>query len=286
MTIPPPNFTHASPAISSNSIHQPNQSNHQSSSSTTTVLQPQLTTQKDKNLKILQLNINGIKNKITELRHFLNEEDIDVAVIQETKLHPSSKTPSIPNYSFTRQDRQISNLNKSKTIGGGLITYIKQNIPYTKTASYTLPDIESQTITLPLTQSKNLIITNLYIPQRNPTTNLQTEDANISTFFNRLTNIPNSLIAGDINAHSQLWHSPTPDHRGDVITSLLQGSDHVVLNQNTYNIHTHAFANLTATNLSRYHLHLFKSCQSNLLENHNLSVVRSLANHHHHQHQK
>src|SRR6267154_6690230 len=33
---------------------------------------------------------------------------------------------------------------------------------------------------------------------------------------------------------TQLWHSPTPDRRGDVITSLLQGSDHVVLNQNTY----------------------------------------------------
>src|SRR5206468_10049675 len=59
-------------------------------------------------------------------------------------------------------------------------------------------------------------------------------DANITTLFTRLTNIPNSLIAGDINAHSQLWHSPTTDHRGDVIASLLQGSDHVVLNQDTY----------------------------------------------------
>ena len=187
------------------------------------------------NLKILQLNINGIRNKATELQQLLIEENIDVAVIQETRLQPSSKTPTIPNYSFTRQDRHTTTSAKSKTIGGGLIIYIKDNLPYTNTTSYTLPDIETQAITIPLTKTKNLIITNLYIPQRNPTiTNQQNEDANINILFSRLTNIPNSIIVGDINAHSQLWHSPTPDHRGEVITSLLLGSDHVVLNQNTH----------------------------------------------------
>src|SRR5206468_3858453 len=155
------------------------------------------------NLKILQLNINGIRNKATELQQLLIEENIDVAVIQETRLQPSSKTPTIPNYSFTRQDRHTTTSAKPKTIGGGLIICIKDNLPYTNTTSYTLPDIETQAITIPLTKTKNLIITNLYIPQRNPTTtNQQNEDANINILFSRLTNIPNSIIVGDINAHS------------------------------------------------------------------------------------
>ena len=183
-------------------------------------------------LKILQLNINGINNKMAELQQFLNEENIDVAAIQETRLHPLNKTPEIKGYSCTRKDRPLPASSKAKTNGGGLITYVKEDICHTNTATYNLKDIETQTVTVPLTQSKNLIISNLYLPQK--TTDQKTEDANITTLFTRLTNIPNSLIVGDINAHSQLWHSSIADHRGDVITSLLQGSDHVVLNSDAH----------------------------------------------------
>src|SRR5688572_9028620 len=51
---------------------------------------------------MLQLNINGIRNKSVELQQLMSEENIDIALIQETRLHPSTKTPTIPNYSFTR----------------------------------------------------------------------------------------------------------------------------------------------------------------------------------------
>ena len=185
----------------------------------------------NRTLKILQLNINGINNKLAELQQFLNEENIDIAAIQETRLHPSNKTPEIKGYSCTRKDRPISASSNVRINGGGLITYVKEDICHSNTETYKLRDIETQTITVPLTQTKNLIISNLYLPQR--ITDQNTEDANITTLFTRLTNIPNSLIVGDINAHSQLWHSSIVDHRGDVITSLLQGSDHVVLNSDT-----------------------------------------------------
>ena len=117
---------------------------------------PKTTSKMNKHLKILQLNINGIKNKSMELQQLMTEENIDIAVIQETKLHPSTKTPTIPNYSFTRHDRPIPTSTKSKTNGGGLITYIKKDLPYTNTASYTLPGVESQTITVPITKAKTL----------------------------------------------------------------------------------------------------------------------------------
>ena len=49
-----------------------------------------------------------------------------------------------------------------------------------------------------------------------------------------ITNLPNSIISGDINAHSPIWHSHTTDHRGDLIADLLGNSDHITLNTNTH----------------------------------------------------
>ena len=37
----------------------------------------------------------------------------------------------------------------------------------------------------------------------------------------------------ELNAHSQTWHSPVTDHRGQLITSLILNSNHIILNQNT-----------------------------------------------------
>jgi hypothetical protein len=232
MTTPASNIT-SLPSTSSylntaNNSHPANQTKPNTAAANSTK-----SNSKKPKLKVLQLNINGVRNKITELKQLLTTENIDVAVIQETKLHPSIKTPEIQNYSSSRQDRPGLDPSNPRNNGGGLITYIKNDLPYTKTSSYSLPGIESQTVTIPLTQSKNLIITNLYIPPRNPNVNQQTDDQNVTTLFTHLTNIPNSLIAGDVNADSQLWHSPITDNRGEVIESLLNSSEHTVLNGNT-----------------------------------------------------
>ena len=48
-----------------------------------------------------------------------------------------------------------------------------------------------------------------------------------------ITNIPNSIITGDVNAHSTLWHSYTDDHRGELISETLYNSNHITLNTDT-----------------------------------------------------
>ena len=129
----------------------------------------------NRTLKILQLNINGINNKIAELQQFLNEENIDIAAIQETRLHPSNKTPEIKGYSCTRKDRPLPASSNTKINGGGLITYVKEDICYSNTETYKLKDIETQTVTVPLIQTKNLIISNLYLPQKTLIKKLKTQ---------------------------------------------------------------------------------------------------------------
>ena len=62
---------------------------------------------KNQALKIYQLNVNGIQNSIAELQQELKEQNIDIALIQETKLHPDTKDPIIPDYTTYRLDRPI-----------------------------------------------------------------------------------------------------------------------------------------------------------------------------------
>ena len=48
-----------------------------------------------------------------------------------------------------------------------------------------------------------------------------------------MTNIPHSVLTGDVNAHFTLWHSYTDHHRGQLIADVISNSDHITLNTNT-----------------------------------------------------
>ena len=75
-------------------------------------------------IKILQLNANGIWSTVEELKHLLLTTQPDVVAIQESKLNPASRTPKIPNYIAISTDRKHKQ-------GGGLITYIKSDTTFT-----------------------------------------------------------------------------------------------------------------------------------------------------------
>ena len=97
--------------------------------STTNHQQPKSTQHNKQYLKILQININGIHKKHTELAHILKTNNIDIATVQETKLANHHKTSTIPQYTTHRTDRTHKK-------GGRLITFIKQNINFTPLAQH------------------------------------------------------------------------------------------------------------------------------------------------------
>ena len=61
---------------------------------------------KDNNIVILQININGIRNKIEELKNLVHSTQPDIITIQETKLTHKAKTPKIPHHHTHRQRAQ------------------------------------------------------------------------------------------------------------------------------------------------------------------------------------
>ena len=56
---------------------------------------------RERNLIILQDNINGIKNKLEQLKLLIYSTHADIITIQETKLIPKPKIPQIHNFTTT-----------------------------------------------------------------------------------------------------------------------------------------------------------------------------------------
>ena len=182
-------------------------------------------------LSILQLNINGINNKHEELKQLAHTTQPDIITIQETKLRRTTKTPTLPDYTHIRTDRQGK-------LGGGLLTYIRHNITFT---NLPIPShINTHNTELQLVKvhtnnyNKSITIANIYIPPRNTKLpHYATLDTDITSCIQHITDIPNSILTGDVNAHSTLWYSHTDDHRGNLISNIINDSNHITLNTNT-----------------------------------------------------
>ena len=77
-------------------------------------------TEKRRNLRGLQLNADGINTKMAELNSLVEVLDVDVILIQETRLTNKSKTPVLHGYTAVSKDRP-----NMEFPGGGLLTYVK-----------------------------------------------------------------------------------------------------------------------------------------------------------------
>ena len=87
-----------------------------------------------KTITIIQININGLTTKIHELKNLTDNTKIDIITIQETKLKPTHRTPYLKDYTAIRTDRTYKN-------GGGLMTYIKNDIIFTELKTPQQPTI-------------------------------------------------------------------------------------------------------------------------------------------------
>ena len=120
---------------------------------------------------------------------------------------------------------------------GGLITLIRDNITFTTTdipSTINTHNTELQMVKVHFNNTKHITIANIYIPPRDSTsTHYKTADTDIQHCIQYITNIPHSVITGDVNAHSTLWHAYTDDQRGQLIADVISNSDHITLNTPT-----------------------------------------------------
>ena len=175
-------------------------------------------------LIILQVNIYAIKNKLEELQLLTHDTHADSITIQETKLTPKTKTHKVHNFATVRTDR----LHKA---GGGLTALIRDNITFTTTdipSTMYAHNTELQLVKVHINNAKHITIANIYIPPPdNTSTHYKTDDTDIQYYIQHTTNIPQSVLTGDVNAHT------TDDHRGQLIADVISNSHHIILNTPT-----------------------------------------------------
>ena len=80
-------------------------------------------------LKIAHLNVNRLVNKLDGVHELMSTYNFDVLTLSETWLSSniSDREVTIPGYTLVRKDRNGS----TKLNGGGVLFYIRDNIPFT-----------------------------------------------------------------------------------------------------------------------------------------------------------
>ena len=109
-------------------------------------------------LRILQWNADVLNTKMDELKARAVDMNLDVILIQETKLKPHMKTPRIPGFKEAmRQDRIVID-------GGGLLCYTKDTVIFEKLFMRVKSATEAASFRIRMDKTNWVHITNVYIP--------------------------------------------------------------------------------------------------------------------------
>ena len=109
---------------------------------------------------VVQWNCNGLFGAADALGRFLHDNEVKLACLQETKLKPTSRDPSLPGYSILRRDRP------GGRGGGGLAFAIHHSISFTPidtSFADSDPFIELQGINVTINDVA-LSVFNVYVP--------------------------------------------------------------------------------------------------------------------------
>ena len=123
-------------------------------------------------LHFSHINIRSIWKNYEELKIFLEESGLTCACITETWLNEdlSSIMIKCPGYQLVRLDRQAKNNCQQTKQGGGIGTYISNDLKYSDTELEHLNasngDVEIQWLTLHPTNIKKIIMANIYRPPK------------------------------------------------------------------------------------------------------------------------
>jgi ribonuclease HI len=187
-------------------------------------------------IKIVQWNCDFLQTKVDELSEYLRDGDVDVAILQETKLGINDPTPRIEGYVAVRKDRKGSGTVHRR--GGGLITYLKKDIPHWTEDIPTSSVAEIQLVHVPISERENISIANIYVPPVREG-NAAEEWRKVMTDLDGLPRNTRSLWGGDFNAHHPLWdqHMET-DHRGETLEEWMMERNMVTCNDGTPTRHS------------------------------------------------
>ena len=145
--------------------------------------------------------------------------DLDVILVQETKLKEKDRTPFIKGY------REAMRADRTITGGGGLLCYIKDSLVFEKLYKKAKAGTEVAAFRVRLDKKDWVHLVNIYVPPVNSVGQI------INFCPEIILTLESSIICGDFNGHSVLWDgSQPPDSRGEELINWLIDADLEVLN--------------------------------------------------------
>jgi ribonuclease HI len=208
----------------------------------------------EQNLKILQLNINGLAHKKSELELYLNMECYNIAILCETH-KTTNKTINIKNFKHIIKDRVDG------SSWGGVALLWKEHIIINEIIVPIFEEIEVIGLYIP---KNDLNIISVYIP---PGRNTDTIKRDLDTFFDFIANLPKVLIGGDFNGHNLFWGSNDNNVYGDLIIERVLNSHCSIINNGSFTrINPENPTNNSAIDLSLISVPLLNICNWNTEE--------------------
>ncbi|GFS49816.1 nucleic-acid-binding protein from transposon X-element [Trichonephila clavipes] len=164
-----------------------------------------------KSLKIGFWNANSLRNKIHEVREFVNEQNFDLFLVQETWLEPGID-PQIANYRLFKDDR----IEFPHTVTrGGTAIYCKNEIVHNRVPLPATPGIDATAVQIKIKNAPPLNIISAYI-RKSAQSRFPSED------FKKIFNSgSNCIIAGDFNASHVDWHNVKNTRYGISLRNLV-----------------------------------------------------------------
>lgn len=159
-------------------------------------------------IKICSWNANGLREKIGELREFLDRNKIDIMLINDTRYNDRMNL-KISNYKTIRKD--------ANSAAGGLAILVKYNIPFTNIKIPNNIKFESLCIKL----HPNIYLISAYCSPKIKYTMNE---------INTLLNIGDKvLLIGDLNATHILWGCRRNNSRGKTIFEYAQRNNCTIM---------------------------------------------------------
>lgn len=159
-------------------------------------------------LKILALNCQSIRNKATEIEHYMHKENIDIALYSETWLTNNHKLyfRDYTTYTQDRKDREH----------GGVAIAIKNTIKHTLNPHCNTHSIENIGITIFSPTNEEIHISSCYFPG---STNANTLNLFRLDLAKLTSNTPSNsyFLIGDFNAKHRLWNNFRANPAGKIL---------------------------------------------------------------------
>jgi len=165
------------------------------------------------NINIMQWNCQGLRNKKNEILHMINEQNISIVALQETKLWNNCEI-RVPRFNCYRKDGHFN-----RTPHGGVAIYVHEHIPHNEIQLHT----PMQAIAVRVNIGQLVTICNIYSSRSHDLT----ADL-LNALFSQLP--APVLLVGDFNCFSPLWGCESIDARGREMESFLTSNNLNVLN--------------------------------------------------------